>query len=161
MKLEKWYEKAGKTFDSLTAKHDVIYHNSEEGLTFCDRRGTWAYFIPGLCVYTAKIRTRSDAGKGLLIHKAYEKAVSEKGYILVKKIETGSVKGKKAVRLTNGNCVSAIVNNKFLRAFPKNVDYYVKDASSPVLVSIWNGCFNPIAIVCPVLTYDFKPDPAE
>ena len=161
MKLEKWYEKAGKIFDSLVSEQDVIYHNSDEGLTFCDCRGTWAYFIPGFCAASVNRRPESEQEKGLLIHKAYEKAVSEKGYILVKKIETGSVKGKRAVRLTNVNGVSAIVNNKFLRAFPKNVDYYVKDAKSPVLVSLWTGIVNPIAIVCPALTHNFKPDPTE
>lgn len=159
MKLEKWYEKAGRIFDGLVEERDLIYHNGDDGLTFCDRCGTWAYFVPGFCVTSVNRRPKSEQEKGQLIYKAWKKAVSEKGYILVKKIETGSVKGKKAVRLTNGNNVSAIVNNKFLKPFPKNVDYYVKDAKSPVLVSIWeNVKCNPIAIVCPALTYDFKPD---
>ena len=159
MKLEKWYEKAGKIFDSLVSKHDLIYHNGDDNMTFCDKTGTWALRIPGHVVLSARDESHDEREKGLTIHNCFDAAVSARDYILVKEIENGTVRGKKAVRLTNGNGVSAIVNNKYLRPFPKNADFYVKNATSPVIVSIWeNAKCNIIAIVCPAMTHDFKPN---
>ena len=156
MTSAKWYEKAGKIFDSMESG-SVLFYNAENGMYFSGRDGHKAYYIPDCEVLTS--RNDSSQMKSNFLQKVFTDA-SDKGE-LATEVTNGKVHNDGfsscALRLSNSEN-TVYVQERFTREFPANTLYYISGRNKPVLACLEDGGqLYQIAIVMPVLSNHFTP----
>lgn len=152
MKLERWIEKMRKRSEEMINNGAALYENTDAGLYFCPKSGTIAYFCAD-CQIIAPVWDEM-AGKVDSLHRYFEAAVKDS---TLASARAGVLPGVLGARdrnvfvFTNEKGVSAVVDKKLLRDFPKNTLFYVSSSIRPVLAGILeNGVLNVIGIVCPI-----------
>lgn len=182
MKYQKWNEKMIKKFDAMSEKNEIFacnvsgianYYSNGNGIVFTTSNrnarlyGAWLLFIPGVSALSVKSEKCMETAKNCWID-----SWNDKKAILVESMVDGKTKAgyysteKKCKKLTNKNGVSAFVDSRLFKDFPKNACYYVSDPKKPVLVGLWDnkqGILHQIGLVLPlnVSEYNFIPDEKE
>ena len=154
MTITKWNEKVSAILDKYCDENIVKYANTEEGVYFTDKAGYSAYFLPKHHCYSVHGKSAMENPKSSspMIAEIFRKA-SDNGK-LAETVTSGKVDGKCARRFTLGD-MEVFCYEKYLRAFPKNADFYISAPTAPILVSIWeNGKANILGIVMPFRIMD-------
>lgn len=148
MKLEKWYEKAGKILEKQISSDDIRYYSDDDGTVFCNAHGSWCLFDPGSSVLSA-----SPKDSMYYLKTLWEKFVVNSYSTLAENIVSGSMckDGTKARQFSSGD-ITVYAAERFLRMFPKNTMFYIEESTKPIICGIWeNDKLNIIGFVMPVL----------
>ena len=161
MKIAKWNEKANRILDRRISENDpdLRFCNTEDGVLFCDKLGTWCVLARDAVVLSV---LGEDERRVPALEKLYAKATS--GNSILCDVTKGRVTpfgyGTSCRKMTNENG-EAYVRESFLRMFPANTLFYMSSPTKPIVCGIWeNDRLHVIGIVLPflLLNREFKED---
>lgn len=157
MKAKSFYRKSLDIFHKMfeDSPTSIYYETDEKGLYFTNTDGVICRFIPNKEIdpFVAGYMNTPLEGK---LAKCFDTKFSQKEEVSASFVVNGYLEfsKKKLTRLTSRSGVETFVQTEFIKVFPDNSVFFVKDRTSPVIVAVLErdkNMFYPLGVICPIL----------
>ena len=149
MKVKAWNEKCARTIDAVLASNDMRFYARKDCAIVCPTGDH--YFI--ISAESRMLSAGKDKRETAKLNEYYE-CILHSDAKLSDKIISGHFNGcrNKIAKLSAPGVPDVFVQEKFMRAFPKNALYYIEKPASVITVGIWEkGQLHIIGGIMPIL----------